>query len=416
MAKLFKNTADILLYNNTNQSTDVATVTGTKLLLTCDPATISNTFQSSIFTRSAAARRMASYLGLKQSIISQPDALATIKREELKNYLTAQAYEDCLNESLAECMLILGVADNRHIDLFALVKRSLTIGFLEHVLGVNVKNTALAEEISAGILLIDSLDEHPRKLAWLNSVPLPVFIKNLISPKMRQTNQIFEKMTNSLYVRASAKPNSWFLKIKEMERNKIITHGQALGELRSIFFAANTLTISIIWALYGLSVEDPEHITKTVADLDYARYCYMEMLRLQPPVNIMAYEEKSKCPFHFKKQIVVSIIDTHRSPKNWDRPLEFVPDRFSQGFKNIPKGAFLPFGGGDRRCPGLPMSMNIGPQFIQSVFKKYRFYDISNEDVHRLDENVHPELPADQLMGIIRTPQKNQLVVKVSKV
>ena len=405
-----------MLHDHKKQSTDVTTPSGVKILLTCDPDTISSTFQSSIFTRSAPARRMASYLGLKQSIISQPDDLSTIKREELKKYLTAQAYEDCLNESLAECMLILDIAGNQHIDLFALVKRSLTIGFLEHVLGVDVKNTAMAEEISAGILLIDSLDEHPRKLALLNSVPLPVFVKNLISPRMKQTNQIFEKLANTLYNHANAKPSSWFLKIKEMQQDQTITRGQALGEIRSIFFAANTLTISIIWALYGLSVEDPIHITQTVADVDYARYCYMEMLRLQPPVNIMAYEEKSKCPFHFKKQIVVSIIDTHRSPKNWDQPTEFIPERFSQGFKNIPKGAFLPFGGGDRRCPGLPMSMNIGPRFIQSIFKKYRFYDISNETVHRLDENIHPGLPADRLMGIIRTPQKNQLVVKVLKV
>ena len=283
-----------MLHDHDNQSTDITTVGGTKILLTCDPATISDTFQSSIFTRSMPARRMASYLGLKQSIISQPDDLSVVKREELKKYLTAQTYEDCLNESLAECMLILDVADCQYIDLFALIKRSLTIGFLEHVLGVDVKNTAMAEEISAGILLIDSLDEYPRKLALLNSVPLPVFIKNLISPRMKQTNQIFEKLTNTLYNHATAKPNSWFLKIKEMEQDKIITHGQALGELRSIFFAANTLTISIIWALYGLSVEDPKHITRTVADIDYARYCYMEMLRLQPPVNIMAYEEKSK--------------------------------------------------------------------------------------------------------------------------
>jgi cytochrome P450 len=416
MVKQFKNTTDNLLHDYDDQSTDITTVSGTKILLTCDPVTISNTFQSSIFTRSAPARRMASYLGLKQSIISQPDDLSTIKREELKKYLTTQSYEDCLNESLAECMLILNVADGRYIDLFALVKRSLTIGFLEHVLGVNIKNTVMAEEISAGILLIDRLDEYPRKLALLNAVPLPLFVKNLVSPRMKQTNQIFEKLTNTLYNHAEAKPNSWFLKIKKMEQDQIITHVQALGELRSIFFAANTLTISIIWTLYGLSVEDPTHITRTVADIDYARYCFMEMLRLQPPVNIMAYEEKSKCPFHFKKQIVVSIFDTHRSPKNWDRPLEFIPDRFSQGLKNIPKGAFLPFGGGDRRCPGLPMSMNIGPRFIQSIFKKYRFYDISNENIHRLDENIHPGLPADRLMGIIRTPQKNQLVVKVSKV
>ena len=405
-----------MLHNHENQSTDVTTPSGVKILLTCDPATISSIFQSSTFTLSAAARRMASYVGQTQSIISQPDSSAAVKREEFKKYLSAQAYKNCLNESLIECASILDNIGDQRIDLFALVNDSLTIGFLEHVLGVSIRHTSIAEEISAGILLIDSLEEYPKKLAWLNAVPLPAFVKNWFSPTMKRRNQIFEQLTNMLYYQASAKPNSWFLKIKEMEQAQTITHKEALGELRSIFFAANTLTISIIWAIYGLSAEDPIHIDQTVADINYARYCYMEMLRLQPPVNIMGYEEKSKCPFHFKKQTVVSIIDAHRSPKNWDRPLEFIPARFSQGLGNIPKGVFLPFGGGDRKCPGLPISMSIGPQFIQSLFKKYRFYSIDHDNVHRLDEDTHPNLLPGQLMGVTRTPQHNQLLVKVLKV
>ena len=73
-----------MLHNHENQSTDVTTPSGVKILLTCDPATISSIFQSSTFTRSAAARRMASYVGQTQSIISQPDSSAAVKREEFK--------------------------------------------------------------------------------------------------------------------------------------------------------------------------------------------------------------------------------------------------------------------------------------------------------------------------------------------
>lgn len=404
------------IWSNNNQTVNGTTETGVKFSLTCDPDTITNIFQQSTVRKSNPSRRIASYMGTGESIVASAENKSVPKRAEFKKYLNNQTYEKCFKEAWNECTLILDAVGDQPVDLQATLKRSLSIALLEHLLGINVKNTEFVEELLTAIAITDQLEESPKKVITLNSLPLPTFIKNWFSPAMKKKNQIFDRVANKLYNYTEVKSKSWFSKIKEMEKTGKMSRQEVLGELRSIFFNADNLAISIIWTVYALSVEDSKHLKQTVEQIDYARYCYMEMLRLQPPVNIIGYVEKSKCPFHFKKQTVISIADTHRSPKNWDRPLEFDPMRFSKGAKNIPKNTYIPFGTGDRKCPAVAMSMSICPIFIQSLFKNYRFYGIDHNAVHRLDEKVHPELPPNQLMGITRSPQKNQFFVNVLKI
>lgn len=55
--------------------------------------------------------------------------------------------------------------------------------------------------------------------------------------------------------------------------------------------------------------------------------------------------------------IFISVWNLHRSPEYWDRPNEFDPTRFdlSQGVPNetTHNFAYLPFGGGRRKCIGV---------------------------------------------------------------
>jgi cytochrome P450 len=45
---------------------------------------------------------------------------------------------------------------------------------------------------------------------------------------------------------------------------------------------------------------------------------------------------------------------THRLPDVWEDPLRFDPQRFAPGRREtIPKGAYVPFGGGSRTCIGM---------------------------------------------------------------
>lgn len=43
---------------------------------------------------------------------------------------------------------------------------------------------------------------------------------------------------------------------------------------------------------------------------------------------------------------------THLSPENWDKPTEFLPERWLEIGKSIDTYAYIPFGSGPRRCLG----------------------------------------------------------------
>lgn len=54
----------------------------------------------------------------------------------------------------------------------------------------------------------------------------------------------------------------------------------------------------------------------------------------------------------------------HRNPKYWDRPLEFIPERWTE--KNIKHPfQFLPFHAGPMSCLGQHMAVNEGKLLVK---------------------------------------------------
>ncbi|GJM85321.1 hypothetical protein PR202_ga01760 [Eleusine coracana subsp. coracana] len=67
-----------------------------------------------------------------------------------------------------------------------------------------------------------------------------------------------------------------------------------------------------------------------------------------------------------------------RDPAAWERPSEFMPDRFMDGMTDF-RGkdyGFIPFGSGRRRCRGIPMVECVVPysivvsSYIGDLFRK----------------------------------------------
>ena len=127
-------------------------------------------------------------------------------------------------------------------------------------------------------------------------------------------------------------------------------------EIMTLLFAGHdTTTSTIAFMFYELwrnphVSEDPDFDLGLVLD---------ETLRMYPPAWIGP--RRSVEPFEFNGVTVPGGVPvlycswaSHMLPDVWDEPERFRPQRFAPGEREkIPKGAYVPFGGGSRTCIGM---------------------------------------------------------------
>ncbi|MCL7027869.1 hypothetical protein MKW94_017078 [Papaver nudicaule] len=176
-------------------------------------------------------------------------------------------------------------------------------------------------------------------------------------------------------------------------------------DLMTMLIAGHETTAAVLtWAIFLLA-QNPEKMRKAQAEIDsvigrgkttyecvkkleYIRLIVVESLRLypQPPLLIRRSLKSDVLPGGYNgdkdgyaipagTDIFISVYNLHRSPYFWDRPNDFEPERFlvekkSEGIEGwagfdpsrspgamypneiIADFAFLPFGGGPRKCVG----------------------------------------------------------------
>ncbi|KAM4115363.1 hypothetical protein ACJW30_04G143800 [Castanea mollissima] len=97
-----------------------------------------------------------------------------------------------------------------------------------------------------------------------------------------------------------------------------------------------------------------------ITQMDYLKCVIKETLRLHPPIPLMVPRETSTSvkfggyDIPPKTRVFVNSWAVHRDPEVWDRPEEFLPERFIDNpidFKGQDFELF-PFGCGRRACPG----------------------------------------------------------------
>jgi cytochrome P450 family 135 len=152
--------------------------------------------------------------------------------------------------------------------------------------------------------------------------------------------------------------------------------GQAMGdselrdELVTLLLAGHeTTATSVAWAIERL-VRHPQKLARLTAEIDagegdeYMMAVINETLRVRPVVPIVArllMQELQVGPHLLPAgtRVVPSIYLTNRNPRAYERPSEFLPERF---LGSAPETfSWIPFGGGIRRC--------IGASFAQLEMK-----------------------------------------------
>jgi cytochrome P450 len=65
---------------------------------------------------------------------------------------------------------------------------------------------------------------------------------------------------------------------------------------------------------------------------------------------------------------------THRDGRFFERPDEFVPERWANGAtQTLPKYAYFPFGGGPRQCIGNYFAMMEVVLLLATIGQRFRF-------------------------------------------
>jgi cytochrome P450 len=187
------------------------------------------------------------------------------------------------------------------------------------------------------------------------------------------------------------------LLIKRQQRNpELALDVTALrNEAATIFMAGHETTATTLtwafyllakapWAMRKLLAELDRHCpgrTPTIEDLpqlDYAKSIIQETLRLYPPVPLLprqAREADEVAGIAVAKGGLVMIAPwlIQRSPDLWDKPTQFMPERFEADQRYNPF-AFIPFSVGPRICAGLNFGLSEAILCLAILIRRFEIH------------------------------------------
>ncbi|XP_018568107.1 cytochrome P450 307a1-like [Anoplophora glabripennis] len=124
----------------------------------------------------------------------------------------------------------------------------------------------------------------------------------------------------------------------------------------------------------------------TIADrgsMPYVEGVIFEAIRLiaSPIVPRVANQDSSIDGYKIEQGTVLFLnnYDLSMSDRLWDRPEEFLPERFLKDNRLIKPDHFLPFGGGRRSCMGYKMVQLVSFGILGGFLQKYTILPAENE-------------------------------------
>ena len=170
---------------------------------------------------------------------------------------------------------------------------------------------------------------------------------------------------------------------------------QVRDEAMTVFGAGHETTASaLMWTWYLIS-QHPEVEAKLLdeletalggrtpglsdlANLPYTEMVIKESMRLYPPAwsitrETVAPVELGGYAIEPKHVVIINTYGMQRDARYFPDPDRFDPERFSpENEKNIPKYAYIPFGGGPRVCIGNAFAMMEARLIIATIAPRFR--------------------------------------------
>jgi cytochrome P450 len=220
---------------------------------------------------------------------------------------------------------------------------------------------------------------------WMLMLPRVDLLERLPIPQLRKSRAARAELDAIIYniiAERRAAPGdrgdllSMLLAAQDEEAGgRGMTDEQVRDEAMTIFLAGHETTANALaWTWYLLSSAPDvearlhEEIDRvlggrlpTMADmpsLPFAEQVVTESMRLYPPAWIIGRRAIDAYPVGDyllppRTIVIISPYVLHRDPRRFSEPDRFLPERWTPEFKaSLPPFAYVPFGGGPRRCIG----------------------------------------------------------------
>ncbi len=174
---------------------------------------------------------------------------------------------------------------------------------------------------------------------------------------------------------------------------------QVRDEALTLFLAGHeTTAIALTWTWWLLS-RHPDVETRLHAELDqlngaptaddlprlaYTRAALDEAIRLRPPAwaigrTVVTDHRSGAYLVRSGSVVVVSPWLLHHDERWWPEPEAFRPERWLTDRPEGSRHAYVPFGGGPRRCIGEPFALMEGVLLLAAIARRWRFRTVSED-------------------------------------
>jgi cytochrome P450 len=250
---------------------------------------------------------------------------------------------------------------------------------------------------------LDHVQHYVNPMAPMNLLRVPLWVQRAINPAYRRFQEAFAEIDRILddivRARLAGAPDrtdllGMIMYARDDETGTAMSAAQLHDEMVNILMAGHeTTAIAASWCWYLLaqfpSIEAQLHAEldrvlggrlpayEDVAELSYTKQVFQEAMRLYPPtwaVDRRAREDDTIDGYRIRRgtKVAISPYVMHHHPGYWDNPAEFRPERFSTDeVAARPPYAYLPFGGGPRRCVGMRFAMLEGPLILATLAQSF---------------------------------------------
>jgi cytochrome P450 len=263
--------------------------------------------------------------------------------------------------------------------------------------GANVEKT---EEIRRALA---EIHDYINPMSLLNLARIPPSLQRVLNPEYRRFRrgalEIHRLLAGIIDARVAEPPDrrdllGMMMSARDEETGQPMSRGQLYDEMIGMLMAGHeTTAIAATWCWYWLS-QHPETERELHRELDtvlagrtpayedlarlpFTRMVFQEALRLTPPtwaVDRRAVADDEIDGYWIPKGTFVGFSPyvMHHLRRYWKNPEVFDPQRFSpEQSAGRPAYAYLPFGGGPRRCIGMRFAIAEGCLILAVLAQSY---------------------------------------------